>query len=152
LLLDRVLVERHRHAAQRLGRGHRPVELGPVVADDRGLVAALETERGEAERDTPGPGEVLVPGVRLPDAEVLLTDGDAGGPALGVGAEELREGIHRSSSSLHTSRCLAAASRNSLTLGGERVGGSVRKTSGCVKTNSRYDEDLRRSASTQRAA
>src|SRR5207244_10322038 len=38
------------------------------------------------------------------------------------------------------------------TLGGERVAGIVRKASGGVKTNCRYDEDLRRSASTHRGA
>jgi hypothetical protein len=36
LLLDGVLVERHRHAAQRLGGQHRPVERGAIVADHGG--------------------------------------------------------------------------------------------------------------------
>jgi len=72
LALDRVLVERDRHAAEGL-RGHgRPVELRPVVAHDRGLVAAREAERREAERDEPGLGEVLGPRPGLPDPVVLL--------------------------------------------------------------------------------
>ena len=48
LLLDGVLVERHRDAAERLGGQHRPVELRAVVADHRGLVAARKAERGQA--------------------------------------------------------------------------------------------------------
>ncbi len=63
LLLDRVLVQRHRHSAERLRRQHRPVERGAIVADDRGLVAAGEAERGEAERDQARLREVLTPAV-----------------------------------------------------------------------------------------
>ena len=44
LLGDRVLIDRHRHAAQSLCRGDRPIEPRPVVADDRELVAAAEPD------------------------------------------------------------------------------------------------------------
>src|SRR4029077_3251830 len=93
LLLDRVLVERHRHAAQRLRGQHRPVELGAVVADHRGLVPAREAERGEPQRDQPRLLDVLAPGVRLPDPEILFTDGDLRRKALSVAEGQLREGV-----------------------------------------------------------
>jgi hypothetical protein len=72
LFLDGVLVERHRHAAEGLGRGHRPVELGAVVADDRGLVTTGKAERGQSQRDAARAREVIAPRGGLPDAEVLL--------------------------------------------------------------------------------
>jgi hypothetical protein len=75
LLLDRVLVQRHGHAADRLGGQHSPVERRAIVADDGGLVAARETERGQPERDQARLGEVVAPAVRLPDAEGLLANG-----------------------------------------------------------------------------
>jgi hypothetical protein len=37
--------------------------------------------------------EVVPPGVRLPDAEVLLADGDLTGQSLGVEADQLGEGV-----------------------------------------------------------
>ena len=39
-----VLVERHRHAAQRLHRGHRPIKPRAIVADDREIHPALEAQ------------------------------------------------------------------------------------------------------------
>ena len=39
---DRVLVERHRDAAEALRRAHRGVDARPVVADQRQVLAALE--------------------------------------------------------------------------------------------------------------
>ena len=93
LFLDRVLVERHRNAAQRLGGGDRPVELRSVVADDGRLVAAREAQRGQTEGDATRALLVVAPGVGLPDAEVLLADGDLVRPPLGVGADELRERV-----------------------------------------------------------
>ena len=68
----RVLVHRHRHAAERLRRDHRPVETRPVVADDREMHAALEALRGEAAGERAHLGGDLAPRPRLPDAEVLL--------------------------------------------------------------------------------
>ena len=55
LVGDRVLVDRHRNAAQCLRCGDRPIEPRPVVADDRDLVAAPETQRASARRPTPPP-------------------------------------------------------------------------------------------------
>src|SRR5262249_53018690 len=45
LLGDRILVDRHRHAAQGLRRGDRPIETRAVVANDRQLVAAAKPHR-----------------------------------------------------------------------------------------------------------
>ena len=95
LLLDRVLVERHGHAAEGLGGQHRPVERRPIVADDGGLVAAREAERGQPERDQARLGEVLAPGIRLPDPQVLLADRDLVAEAARVVRDELGEGVER---------------------------------------------------------
>src|SRR2546429_654968 len=84
LLLDRVLADRDRHAAEGLGGHDGPVELRAVVADDGGLVAPGEAERREAEGDQPSLVEVVAPGVGLPDPVVFLTDCDPGCEALGV--------------------------------------------------------------------
>jgi hypothetical protein len=89
---DRVR-EGHRHAAQRLGGEHGPVELGAVIADNRRLVVTGEAERGEPEGDEPGLGQVLAPCVRLPDPEVLLPDRHLAPEALGVLHNQLGEGI-----------------------------------------------------------
>ena len=72
LLGHRVLVERHRHAAERLRRGHRPVQARAVVADDREVHPALEAERGEPAGERAHLLGDLRPGPGLPDAEVLL--------------------------------------------------------------------------------
>src|SRR2546428_3376897 len=93
LFLDGVLVERHRHAAERLRGEHRPVELGAVVADDGDLVAAPEAQRGEAQGDRARLGEVVPPRGGLPDAVVLLADGHAVRHPLRVDAGELRKRV-----------------------------------------------------------
>src|SRR5262249_7897909 len=95
LLLDRIRIERGRPPAERLGGEHRPVELRPVVADDSDLVAADEAQRREPQRDGARLREVIAPCGRLPDAVVLLTDGDAVGDALGVRAGKLRKRVLR---------------------------------------------------------
>src|SRR5262245_17300412 len=95
LLLDGVLVQGDGHAAERLGGQHRPVELGPVVADDRRLVSAAEPERRQAQRDQPRLLEVLPPGVRLPDPILLLADGDLVGKPFDVATDQFGERILR---------------------------------------------------------
>ena len=67
-----VLVHRHRHAAQRLRGGHRPVQTGAVVADDREVHAAAESLRGQPAGKRANLGGGLAPRPGLPDAEVLL--------------------------------------------------------------------------------
>ncbi len=93
LLLDRVLIDGHGHAAERLRGHHRPVELGPVVADDHDPVAAPEAQRGQAKRDQPGLLEVVTPGIGLPDPVVLLADRDLPWALGGVEPDELRERV-----------------------------------------------------------
>src|SRR5262249_36147858 len=93
LLLDGVLVDRDRNAAERLGRHDRPVELGPIVADDGDSILAHEADRGEAVRDQAGFFEVARPGVRLPDPEVLFPDRDLVADSSRVLPNELRERV-----------------------------------------------------------
>src|SRR5262249_13563084 len=95
LSLDRVLVERDGDAADRLRSQHGPVELGAVVPDDGHLVAARKAEGGQPEADQASLLVVVPPGVGLPDAEVLLADGDSPRRPLGVGARQLGKGVER---------------------------------------------------------
>ena len=69
---DRILVQRHRHAAERLGGAHHHVQMRPVVADDCKVVAALETELGEAAGQRPDAFGNVGPRPGLPDAQILL--------------------------------------------------------------------------------
>ena len=94
-------------------------------------------------------------------ARVPCTHGDAGGPALGVGAEELGERVlpglnrsHRSSSSLHTSLSGCRFEENSLRWGASewpglyaRRQGVSRQTAAMTRT---YDAALRRTAARSR--
>jgi hypothetical protein len=93
LLGDRVLVERDGDAAQRLRGGHRPVEPGPVVADDREVHPALEAERGEAAGERAHFLADLRPAPRLPDAEILLANRRMTAAHTGVMLQEARKGI-----------------------------------------------------------
>jgi hypothetical protein len=68
----RILVHRHRHAAERLRGGHRPIEPRPVVADDREVHAAREAVRGEPARERPDLAGDLAPRPGLPDAQRFL--------------------------------------------------------------------------------
>ena len=70
----RVLVQRHRDAAQALRRAHRRVDARPVVADQREVVAALEPLRGQAAGERAHFVGEAAPAPGLPDAEVLLAD------------------------------------------------------------------------------
>ena len=72
---DRILVDRHRHAAQRLRRGDRPIEPRPVVADDRELVAAPEADGRETAGERLDLGGDLGPAPALPDPVILLAVG-----------------------------------------------------------------------------
>jgi len=74
LLRDRVLVDGDRDAAEGLRGDLRPVEPRAVVADHRELVAALEAERGQPERQQANLVPVLPPRPGLPDPPVLLAD------------------------------------------------------------------------------
>ena len=93
----RVLVHRHRDAAQRLRRQHRPVEPRPVVADDREVHAALEALRGEAAGERAHLVRDLAPRPGLPDAEVLLAAGRMRGAHLRVVQQKTRKRIRQGS-------------------------------------------------------
>ena len=125
LLLDGVLVDRHRDAPQRLGRHDRPVELGPVVADDGDAVAAREAEGGQAERDETRLLEVLRPRIRLPDPEILFPDGDLAPEAARVVPNELRErvalGVERQSVGAPRDRVQITSGTSCCHKGGQRA-------------------------------
>ena len=89
----RVLVHRHRHAADGLGGNHRPVEPRAVVADDREVHPALETLRSKTAGERAHFGGNLGPGPGLPDAEVFLTGGGRVRPQLRVVQQEPRKRV-----------------------------------------------------------
>ena len=101
---DRVLVHRHRGAAEALGRQLRPIEAGPIVANDRELVAAAKAVRGQAQRKIAHLLPILRPGEGLPDAVVLFADRRPPRHLFGVAPQQTRQGRLRHA---------AAASRRS---------------------------------------
>ena len=70
-----VLVQGDRHAAKSLGRRHRPVKPGAVIADDGQMVAALEAQFGQSAGQGADFLCLLRPGPGLPDAKILLARG-----------------------------------------------------------------------------
>ncbi len=95
LLRRRVPVHRNGHAPQHLGRTDRPVEARPVVADDGEMVAALESQLGEAPGQRPDFRGHLRPGGGLPDAHVLLAHRRPLGPRAGVVQEQPGKRVQR---------------------------------------------------------
>ncbi len=72
LVGDSVLIHRHRHPTDRLGRQHRPVKLRPVVTDDGDLVATPHAKDRKAAGDVPNGSGRRLPAISLPDAELFL--------------------------------------------------------------------------------
>ena len=101
---DRVLVHRHRGAAEALGRQLRPIEAGPIVANDRELVAAAKAVRGQAQRKIAHLLPIVRPGESLPDPVVLFADRRPPRHLFGVAPQQTRQGRLRHA---------AAASRRS---------------------------------------
>src|SRR5439155_25718227 len=91
LARDRILVGGHGGAAESLGGELRPIETRTIVADDRELVAAAKSERGEAEREIAHVVEIGLPAVGSPDPAVLLADARGLAERLGVAPHELRQ-------------------------------------------------------------
>ena len=87
LVGHRILVDRHRHAAQRLRRAHRPIESRPVVAHHDQPVAAAKAQIGQARRQQADLGGDMGPVVGLPDAVFLF----AIGRPVGAGPGALRQ-------------------------------------------------------------
>ena len=92
LVGDRVLVDRHRHPAQRLRRGDGPVERGRLSP----MIASLSP------RGNPGPepggqrlhfGGDLGPTPALPDAVIFLAHRRPAGPPPSVRQQHFREGV-----------------------------------------------------------
>ena len=89
----RILVHGDGNAAQRLRRGHGPVQARPVVADDREVHPAAESLRREPAGEGSHLRRHLAPGPRLPDAEVLLADGRVRAADLRMMREQPRKSI-----------------------------------------------------------
>ncbi len=89
----RVLIQRHRHAAQALRGAHHHVEMRAVVADDGEVVAALEAQRRQAARQRAHPFGDAGPAPGLPNAEILLADGGGGPARSGVVEQQARKGL-----------------------------------------------------------
>ncbi len=92
---SRVLVDRHRHAAEALRGGDRPVEPRPVVADDAELVAAPEAQRGEAVGEILHFARALGPTPALPDAEILLAHRRPAAAFFRMVEQQLGDGVGR---------------------------------------------------------
>ena len=101
LLRDRVVIDRHWHAAERLRRAHRPIQARPVGADNRHLVVALEAELPQTDRKRAYLLEHLRPGPHLPDAEVLVPIGRTARIKAGIAQQELGERIRASGLGRH---------------------------------------------------
>src|SRR6185369_5506743 len=84
----RVRIDRHRHGAERLAGGHRPIEPRAVRADDGEFLAALEAQLLQPDRERAHLVEHLGPGPGLPDAEILVTHRNAGTPRRRVVDQE----------------------------------------------------------------
>ena len=84
LVGDRILIERHRDATDRLRGDHCRIEAWPVLTDQREVLAAAESFCEQPGGD----GLDLVtqppPADGLPDAEVLLTKGRGARPGRGM--------------------------------------------------------------------
>ncbi len=92
---DGILVERHRHAAQRLGGELSPIQARTVVAEHGQLVAALEAVRGKSQREGAHMVLAFSPAVTLPDAAVFLAHAGLLAGARGIAAEQFGERIGR---------------------------------------------------------
>ena len=86
---DRVLVDRHRDAAQRLGRELREIELRAVIAHHGKLVATPEAKCRQSQRKVAHVVAIGRPTIGLPDAARLFADAGAFGIFLGVALQEL---------------------------------------------------------------
>ena len=72
LLGHSIGIDRHWHRTDQLRRGHRPIELGTVGADDRDRIAAPQAKPVQPHRIGADLIEHLRPGPGLPDAEILV--------------------------------------------------------------------------------
>ena len=101
LLRDRICIDRHRHATQRLYRREGPVKPRTVVTDDRHLVPGLQPDRPETERKSPDLGGEFRPVPAFPDAMVLVPHRGSRTEPFRVPQQILREGVQSSRPGLH---------------------------------------------------
>src|SRR6266571_4136431 len=89
----RVLIQRYRHSTQALRRGHGPVQVWTVVADDRYFVSACQAHGCQPT----GPRSYFVvhlaPGPGLPDTEIFFTHSDLVGVLSGTVEQQLGKRI-----------------------------------------------------------
>ena len=90
---NRVLVERHGHAAQRLRRELCPVEAGAVVAEHGQLVAALEARRCQPEREIAHVARSIRARSRTARCRGPSRACRSAGELLHVAAQELRQRV-----------------------------------------------------------
>ena len=95
LLGNGVLIDGNGDRAEALRRAEGPVEVGPVIADDRDRLAGFQAEQLEADRKGLDLALRLGPGPRLPDAEGLLAEGRARAIALRIVQKQFRNGVER---------------------------------------------------------
>ena len=111
LFRDRILVDRHRHSPQGLASTHRPIEAGPIVANDDQPVASRESEVGQ------------------PRSEALDLAGRGWGmtsPNPMVGAVLVRDGgFTEIPPGTLTAAAWFASTRRAMTRPGQAAGGAV---------------------------
>ena len=90
---DRILVHAEGPGADRLRRELRDQPLRTIVAQHRHDLALLQAELDETAREVPHPFGVLGPGQALPDAELLLPQGDLVAALPGVLEQQLRQRV-----------------------------------------------------------
>lgn len=93
LLGDAVGIDRHGDGAEPLCRAHRPVQARAVIADDGDLLAAFQAKILQAFGKAADMLGDLGPVPGLPDAEVLVTIGDAPGALAGIAQQQFRKGV-----------------------------------------------------------
>ena len=106
LVGHRILVHGHGDTAQGLGRAHGSIETWTVVTDDGDLVTALESQLREPA------GQILhilgkiVPGPRLPDAELLFARGVRVAITNGIVQKQLGKRVQGGITHTATGRCI----------------------------------------------
>ena len=84
-------VDPDRHAADQAGAHLGQHPLDAVFRDHADVAAVRQSERAQAQPEERGPAFVIGPGDRIPDAEVLLADGDAARRAQRLLVQHLRQ-------------------------------------------------------------
>jgi len=121
----RVLVERHRDAAQALRSAHRGIDARPVVADQGQVVAALEALRGQAAGERAHFVGEARPAPGLPDTQILLANRRPPGAHARVVHQQLRKRIQPGKTFRHSALLRDRADCKAASIGRRKA------TSGC---------------------